>query len=183
MVQRLVVIFICSQVHAMTPSTYPRVPFDFEWYEGMERKSLTFIDGSSIHQLTKEDCSRLPKSSCLQLQSGFSGRVYDVFYTPTRQHSNVEDFYGRRWDVITYLSNRFNYSSYLEIGCFQDVNYDRFKGKFSVAVCVDPSSGGTHRMTSDEFFSQNTQTFDIIFIDGLHEATQVTSTLNFSLHY
>jgi predicted O-methyltransferase YrrM len=28
-------------------------------------------------------------------------------------------------------------------------------------------------MTSDDFFKQNTETFDLVFIDGLHEAPQV----------
>eukprot|EP01034_Spumella_vulgaris_P040549 gene40549-50156_t len=44
---------------------------------------------------------------------------------------------------------------------------------FSHAIGVDPSKGGTHRMTSDDFFAQNTEFFDVIFVDGLHEANQV----------
>eukprot|EP01034_Spumella_vulgaris_P005623 gene5623-7181_t len=28
-------------------------------------------------------------------------------------------------------------------------------------------------MTSDDFFAQNTEFFDVIFVDGLHEANQV----------
>ena len=61
--------------------------------------------------------------------------------------------------------------SYLEIGCagnklFQSVHSERKIG-------VDPFAGGTHRVTSDEFFSQNSQRFNVIFVDGLHEYQQI----------
>ena len=36
-------------------------------------------------------------------------------------------------------------------------------------------------MTSDEFFLQNQEKFDVIFIDGLHEAYQVEKDINNSL--
>lgn len=59
---------------------------------------------------------------------------------------------------------------YLEIGCAtnQCFNCIPVPGK----VGVDPERGGTHRMTSDAFFEQNNQQFDVIFIDGLHEFHQ-----------
>ena len=44
-------------------------------------------------------------------------------------------------------------------------------------IGVDPMSGGTHRMTSDEFFRRNREQwhykFDLVFIDGLHEVSRV----------
>ena len=40
-------------------------------------------------------------------------------------------------------------------------------------VGVDPQSGGTIRETSDIYFANNKDKFDIIFIDGLHEYEQV----------
>ena len=36
-------------------------------------------------------------------------------------------------------------------------------------------------MTSDEFFETNKETFDIIFVDGLHEAPQAEKDINSSL--
>ncbi len=38
---------------------------------------------------------------------------------------------------------------------------------------MDPQRGGTLRMTSDEFFAQNRETFDLVFVDGLHLREQV----------
>ena len=62
-------------------------------------------------------------------------------------------------------------SKYLEIGTAKN---DLFHSVMSLnKTGVDPVSGGTHRMTSDEFFLQNKEKFDVIFIDGLHEYDQV----------
>lgn len=64
---------------------------------------------------------------------------------------------------------------YLEIGC---ANNALFHSVFADnKIGVDPQSGGTHRMTSDEFFENNKQKFDVIFIDGLHEFQQVHNDL------
>jgi hypothetical protein len=61
--------------------------------------------------------------------------------------------------------------AYLEIGCARNALFDSIACLNKVGV--DPMAGGTHRMTSDEYFLACDQTFDIIFIDGLHEYTQV----------
>ena len=93
----------------------------------------------------------------------------------------VESFKGKlnynfppnyfRWDLIEYLINKYGYSDYLEIGCDQDQLFSKIK--IQNKVCVDPSSGGNVRKTSDEFFKENKKKFDIVFIDGLHTYDQV----------
>lgn len=60
---------------------------------------------------------------------------------------------------------------YLEIGCATNTLFHSVGCKSKTGV--DPEKGGTHRMTSDEFFAQNDKSFDVIFIDGLHEYAQV----------
>jgi len=62
-------------------------------------------------------------------------------------------------------------SQYLEIGCAANTLFDSVASLNKIGV--DPDAGGTHRMTSDEFFEKNREDFDVIFIDGLHEYTQV----------
>ena len=62
-------------------------------------------------------------------------------------------------------------SKYLEIGCASNTLFDSVASNFKTGV--DPASGGTHRMTSDEFFATNKEIFNVIFIDGLHEYEQV----------
>jgi hypothetical protein len=86
----------------------------------------------------------------------------------------------QRWDIINALIKKNGYKTYSEIGtqygtCFTKVLVEHKE-------CVDPEKvfdGLTHVMTSDEYFAQNTKTFDIIFIDGLHtEAQTRTDILN-----
>lgn len=72
--------------------------------------------------------------------------------------------------LITTLSND-NSSRYLEIGCAGNKLFDQVSADFKVGV--DPFAGGTHRMTSNKYFSTHNEKFDVIFIDGLHEYTQV----------
>lgn len=48
-------------------------------------------------------------------------------------------------------------------------------------VGVDILQGGTVRMSTDDFFAQNQETFDIIFIDACHHHNQVLKDFNGSL--
>lgn len=76
-----------------------------------------------------------------------------------------------RFDLVNKLIADYNYQNYLEVGCSTDACFQNIAAPNKIGV--DPFSGGTHRMTSDEFFASNAQKFDIIFIDGLHTYEQV----------
>ena len=80
-----------------------------------------------------------------------------------------ENYY--RWDLIRYLINKNNYKNYLEIGCDQNQLFSKIEIENKTGV--DPESGGNIKTTSDDFFLNNTEKFDIIFIDGLHIYEQV----------
>jgi|TARA_B110001452_G_scaffold88580_1_gene72561 hypothetical protein len=62
--------------------------------------------------------------------------------------------------------------NYLEIGCFDDEAFNSIPLPLEQKIGIDPMRGGTHRMTSDVFFSNNKKMFDVIFIDGLHTYDQ-----------
>lgn len=83
---------------------------------------------------------------------------------------NFPDNYFR-WDLIEYLINKYNYTNYLEIGCDRDQLFS--KVKIQNKIGVDPFNGGNVRKTSDKFFLENNEKFDIVFIDGLHIYSQV----------
>jgi hypothetical protein len=90
-----------------------------------------------------------------------------------------------RTDVINIYAKKIDAQSYLEIGVrIAKDNFDNIK--VPVKVGVDPGTEGffegTHKMTSDEYFSINTDTFDLIFIDGLHEREQVSRDIENSLN-
>ena len=84
-----------------------------------------------------------------------------------------------RWDLIQHIIDKYNFKNYLEIGC--DKNQSFSKIKIDNKIGVDPIEGGTIRSTSDQFFDQNKNNFDIIFIDGLHHYSQVLKDINNSL--
>ena len=75
-----------------------------------------------------------------------------------------------RTDLIQYLIDKNDYKTYLEIGVrnnetFDAINIENKEG-------VDPVYPATHNVTSDTFFENITRSWDIIFIDGLHERGQ-----------
>lgn len=83
--------------------------------------------------------------------------------------------------VVQSFIDKKKLNSYLEIGTFDDELFKHIKCKKKIGV--DPFTGGTHRMTSDEFFYKNKDKFDCIFIDGLHHYNQVKKDINNSLKF
>lgn len=93
----------------------------------------------------------------------------------------------RRYEIInTIIERRFpNACRYLEVGvadpsqCFNKI-------KAAYKVSVDPNievkdANVTFKGTSDEFFSQNKEQFDVCFLDGLHLAHQVWKDIQNSM--
>lgn len=80
-----------------------------------------------------------------------------------------------RIDIINYLIKKNNYKTYLEIGVQNGISFRAVELPIENKVGVDPDqfSKATIHMTSDDFFKENKKTFDIIFIDGLHEYAAV----------
>jgi hypothetical protein len=80
----------------------------------------------------------------------------------------------RRTAILNTLVERYGYTSYLEIGQgFRRDNFDWVRCPVKIGVDPDKSLNAAYQMTSDEFFVLNDDTFDLIFIDGLHQADQV----------
>ena len=91
------------------------------------------------------------------------------------------DFVSRpsRIEVVQKIINLKKYKSYLEIGTFNDELFSKIVCKKKIGV--DPYSGGNIRMSSDSFFLRNKESFDCIFIDGLHHYNQVLKDIDNSL--
>ena len=86
-----------------------------------------------------------------------------------------------RKEIVQEIIRKKNYKKYLEIGCFDDELFNHVNCEKKVGV--DPVSGGTITKTSDQFFLNNDQYFDCIFIDGLHEYKQVRKDILNSIKY
>ena len=87
-----------------------------------------------------------------------------------------------RTEIVQRLIDRYSYQSYLEIGVDKG---DTFKFiRCPLKHGVDPRRNvATHSMTSDDFFSTLDRNYDLIFIDGLHEAEQVKRDINNALEH
>jgi SAM-dependent methyltransferase len=85
-----------------------------------------------------------------------------------------------RLELIQKLIDRIDAKSYLEIGCDRNQIFNNIKCEHRIGV--DPVRGGSYLMTSDEYFEQFKDTFDVIFIDGLHHYDQVTRDVNNALN-
>ena len=94
--------------------------------------------------------------------------MIDISFTPEK-----------RTELINLAINKTKAVDYLEIGCDKNQVFNTIN--VANKIGVDPSRGGTHRMTSDQFFSENKLKFDVIFIDGLHYYEQVLNDFNNSL--
>lgn len=79
-----------------------------------------------------------------------------------------------RTQILNALITKYNFKSYLEIGVYnKDFNYNHIQCNNKLCIDPDPNAQADLVMTSDEFFSRSNLKFDIVFVDGMHEAHQV----------
>jgi hypothetical protein len=117
-------------------------------------ESVDIKYGDNVNEKFLPICERyqLSKEYCEIVQDNAMNRLYSIQYTPTRPTSNLLDFTSDASTVMLYLCQRFHYQSYLEIGVSEGSTFFKMKSGISYVVGVDPAKGGTHRMTSDDFF-------------------------------
>ncbi len=79
-----------------------------------------------------------------------------------------------RTSILNTLVEKYGYTSYLEIGQGpRTLNFDWVQCPIKIGVDPDRKLNAAYQMTSDDFFKMNNDTFDLIFVDGLHHAEQV----------
>jgi hypothetical protein len=77
-----------------------------------------------------------------------------------------------RWEIVNEIIADRGYQSFLEIGTQRGETFRNVDIPLKVSVDPDPDCGATYCMTSDEYFREHAETFDIVFVDGLHECNQ-----------
>lgn len=88
----------------------------------------------------------------------------------------------KRFDIVNFLIEKYNYKKYLEIGVKNGRSFKHIKIDKDG---VDPAGKCNYIMTSDNFFKSipSSQKYDIVFIDGLHLKQQVLNDVNNSLKH
>ena len=92
----------------------------------------------------------------------------------TKRWSRTTSQMDHRSEILQWLVEKFDYKDYLEIGVAIGATY-KYVDVPGLKHGVDPdifSLDATHTMTSDEFFPQCTNTYDLIFVEGLHRGEQ-----------
>jgi glycosyltransferase involved in cell wall biosynthesis len=100
----------------------------------------------------------------------------------TENYEIIEEANYRTRDSII---NKFlkDKESYLEIGVEYGTSFKNIDMENKVGVDPDPKFEDDRliKKTSDDFFKENTQKFDIIFIDGMHQSDYVLRDFNNSM--
>ena len=86
-----------------------------------------------------------------------------------------------RTEIIQSLINKTQAKKYLEIGMGSGLNFSAIQCEYKICVDPTPTVPVTFTLTSDNFFNQNNETFDVIFIDGLHWSEQLYKDIDNSL--
>jgi hypothetical protein len=83
----------------------------------------------------------------------------------------------QRFDIINKFIEKYNYKSYLEIGTYMGETFNNCRIENKVGIDIDLAFNNPNliKIDSDKYFAQLNDNikYDIIFIDGLHEADQV----------
>jgi SAM-dependent methyltransferase len=111
--------------------------------------------------LVEQICFRAPKKKAPIILTGY------------------ENLRMSRAGVINTFIKKYDYKSYLEIGVGKGATSKKIICDKKVGV--DPIYDYDLKMTSTEYFKQHSEKFDIIFIDGLHEAKQVIKDIRCAL--
>ena len=93
-----------------------------------------------------------------------------------------------RTDIINHLIEVKGYKKYLEIGVqYPESNYLKVNAEYKVGVEPNPVGDWDNKniiaVTSDEWFTDLEETYDIVFIDGLHERDQCLRDILNSLNH
>ena len=117
----------------------------------------------------------------------YTSKIKEIIYYFIRDKDKItyeKNFYNRTSFILRAIS-KFNLETckYLEIGVSNNIVFNSIPLRIENKIGVDPTTGGTHRMTTDIFFSKNNLKFDVIFIDGLHHYKQCQKDCINSLKY
>lgn len=91
-----------------------------------------------------------------------------------------------RYEIINALAKRIGATRYLEIGVQDGVTFRSVRVPRKVGVDPDTRTPATFHMTSDRFFGSlfsSDSGFDLVFVDGLHQAAQVERDINNAIRH
>lgn len=89
----------------------------------------------------------------------------------------------KRWDLINHYIKIYGFTTFLEIGHDKGEAFENVDILLKESIDPNMKTNPTYDMSSDDFFEIYDKSYDIIFIDGLHEHTQVERDIVNSLSH
>jgi len=177
-------------------------------YQGVDYFLLSFSNIYNIalsDNLSDVDLSKAIDNFCEHAlyRNGFKGHMIGESFKNFRKNSISREAFNRdtipsiedeveseyRSALIQSVIDKISAKSYLEVGVHSFSTFSQIVCDLKVAV--DPLPRYTSfvkrdnerviEITSDEFFSKNGDKFDVIFLDGFHEANQLKRDIDSSL--
>jgi len=107
----------------------------------------------------------------------------EVLNNDTIDNQLIHYNYVQRYTIINDSILEKENSKYLELGIEYGTTFNNICIENKTGVDPDPKITGLHiiKKTSDEFFKDNNEIFDIIFIDGMHQSEYVLRDFNNSI--
>tara|TARA_B100001029_G_scaffold64949_1_gene52613 strand:+ start:465 stop:1241 length:777 start_codon:yes stop_codon:yes gene_type:complete len=135
------------------------------------KKFYSSYDDSNLEKVIKGSLTKIKDPAIKNSVTGFLKRIYHKEYLNV-EWENLSKL--KRYDFINKALSLYDVNTvkYLEVGVFTNQTFETIKAKNKISVDPDPGSYPTFLGTSDEFFNQNNEKFDVIFIDGLHHYDQ-----------
>lgn len=133
--------------------------------------------------LERIKCMSLLKDNITELKRFFE-LMYkscdDYEFIMNKNHEININFFDRHEIINYYCSNN---DKYLEIGIEYGYTFNNIICNYKIGIDPDPKINDVSikKIKSDDFFQINTELFDIIFIDGMHQVTFVINDINNSI--
>lgn len=130
------------------------------------RYSYHWFVGSDIHRLLHQYIDKMSKNTILEIGS-FEG-LSSVFF--------ADNFLDNEKSSLTcvdpFLTIEDNdHQEYIH-RCNAEKNFD-----YNITHCKNTNKIKVHKIISDDFFKQNTNTYNFIYIDGCHFPEQITKDM------
>jgi glycosyltransferase involved in cell wall biosynthesis len=135
----------------------------------------------------KLDYLKLDRIKCFSLINNTKDEMVKFFYLLYLSCKKYEiiiledKIFSNRYDIINNFLNVDD--KYLEIGIEYGSTFLNINSNFKIGVDPDPKIENDNivKTTSDNFFINNVESFDVIFIDGMHQVEYLINDINNSI--
>ena len=149
-------------------------------YEKDEEPEISFeVNGNSINEIGRIS-SNYKEVEEYHEPINNGGLSFNLNSSPETISTKKREF-DSRFSIINKFSKK--YKDYLEIGVEYGQTFENIQIQNKVGVDPDPKTPDPRiiKKTSDEFFVDNNKNYDVIFIDGMHQAEYVLRDFNNSV--